>query len=61
MKAGDLVRYTPTHNIDHIAYSSVSVGVVVVAHGGDITKLITHCGKILWAITKDCEVISESR
>ncbi len=63
MKVGDLVRYTPTHNIDHLLskYGSGVVGLVVAGNDGDITKLMTPCGKIYWAVTKDCEVVSESR
>ncbi len=61
MKVGDLVRYTPTHDIVHLLskYGSV-VGLVVAGNDGDITKLLTPCGKVHWAVTKDCEVISES-
>jgi len=55
VKVGDLVRYAPI-----LSKYSV-VGVVVAGNGGDVTKLLTPCGKIYWAVTKDCEVISESR
>ena len=62
MKVGDLVRYTPTHNIDHLlnTYGQV-VGLVVAGNAGDVTKLLTPCGTIYWAVTRDCEVLSESR
>ena len=62
MKVGDLVKYKPTHNIDHIRtiYDGF-IGLVVAGENGDITKILTPCGKIFWAITKDCEVVSESR
>ena len=65
MKVGDLVKYTPTHNIDHLLSKfGTVVGLVmprIAGNDGDITKLLTPCGKIYWAVTKDCEVISESR
>ena len=61
MKVGDLVKYTPTHNIDHLLSKFPTVGLVVAGNDGDVTKLLTPCGKTYWAVTKDCEVISESR
>ena len=62
MKVGDLVKYTPTHNIDHLLSKfGTVVGLVIAGNDGDITKLLTPCGKIYWAVTKDCEAISESR
>jgi len=63
VKVGDLVRYKPTHNVDHIRtiYDGF-LGLVIAGEcNGDITKLLTPCGSIFWAVRKDCEVVSEGR
>ena len=63
MRVGDLVRYVPTHEVDlvHKIYGNSILGVIICGGTGDITKIVTLCGKIYWAVTKDCEVVSEGR
>ncbi len=62
MKVGDLVVYRPPMGTFRNPDGRTVVGIVIAGTGaGDITKLIATCGARYWAVTKHCEVVSESR
>jgi len=62
VRLGDLVIYKPRTQDWQNPDGKPVMGVVIAGTGdGEITKIMTPCGTRYWAITKHCEVISESR
>ena len=64
MKVGDLVRYRPGHRIDCLIdkFGSDIIGILLYNNkkGGTLKLMINDC-VVYWAVTGDCEVISECR
>jgi len=64
VKVGDLILYRPRHGIEHLIskYGSTITGVLLYNNdAGGTLKLAITGGKTYWAVTSECEVISESR
>ena len=62
MKVGDLIEYRPPHDVRSLYEISGDciVGLVIKSAGGDITKLLSTCGRKYWAVTKYCRVIGKN-
>jgi len=64
VKVGDLVLHRAKHMIDHlhIKYGPSITGILLYNNvKGGTLKLAIAEGKVYWALTSECEVISESR